>query len=217
MKDDESLWQCRLFLQHPLTLDDDMRLVSTVELMAIRERIHNELAPYHQPVGEKTFEVLRQADQDFTAWYNTWDEFFAQKFETSCKNGFFIVGLFLTQILAFYRQSLQIQHLHAELFHIATALRGINGPDDVRTMPEAQRQLAMKSIFIAQKGLELTVNSPSYREGMKYGALPRCHHDRRAVLIGKFLHSGSLHPRHGYIYRLLFATLGSTIVSRNSY
>jgi hypothetical protein len=100
----------------------------------------------------------------------------------------------LTQVSAFYRQSLQIQHLHAELYHIATALRGINGPDDVRTMPEAQRQLALKSIFIAHKGLELTVNSPSYRQGMKYGALPKRHNHRRAVLIDNV--STAVHYTH---------------------
>jgi hypothetical protein len=70
---------------------------------------------------------------------------------------------------AFYRQSLQIQHLHAELFHKATALRGINGPDDVQKMPLVQRQLALKSILVARRGLDITVNSPAYREGMKYG------------------------------------------------
>lgn len=70
---------------------------------------------------------------------------------------------------AFYRQSLEIQHLHAELFHNATALRGINGLEDVQKMPKAQRDLAIRSIQIARKGLDITVNSPSYSEGMKYG------------------------------------------------
>jgi len=73
------------------------------------------------------------------------------------------------QRTAFYRQSLQIQHLHAELFHNATALRGINGPHDVQQMPQVQRDLALRSIQIAQQGLDITVNSPAYREGMKYG------------------------------------------------
>src|SRR5438477_50527 len=40
LKDDESIWQCRLLLTHPLAIEDDMRLVSTVELMAIRERVN---------------------------------------------------------------------------------------------------------------------------------------------------------------------------------
>jgi hypothetical protein len=71
--------------------------------------------------------------------------------------------------LAFYRQSLQIQQLHAELYHSATALRGINGPEDVQKMPASQREVAIKSIQIARQGLDITVNSHSYREGMKFG------------------------------------------------
>jgi hypothetical protein len=76
---------------------------------------------------------------------------------------------FSLSFTAFYRQSLQIQHFHATLFHNATALRGINGPDDVQNMPEVQKELAVRSINIALRGLDVTLNSPSYREGMKYG------------------------------------------------
>jgi hypothetical protein len=75
--------------------------------------------------------------------------------------------------LAFYRQSLQLQHVHAELFHYATALRGINGPEDVDRMPEKQKELAKKSIGIAQRGLDITLNYGSYRENMKYGKCRR--------------------------------------------
>ncbi|KAF8140417.1 hypothetical protein EV363DRAFT_1393324 [Boletus edulis] len=152
LKDDESIWQCRLLLQHPLAVEDDMRLVSTVELMAIRERVNNQLSPFDRPVDEVTFNVLQRADSDFQNWYKTWDQAFSQKYEDA----------------AFYRQSLQIQKLHAELFHNATALRGINCPEDVQKMPTAQRDLAIRSIQIARQGLDITVNSPSYSEGMKY-------------------------------------------------
>ncbi|KAI0756803.1 hypothetical protein C8Q80DRAFT_1092987 [Daedaleopsis nitida] len=153
LKDDESIWQCRLLLQHPLAIEDDMRLVSTVELMAIRERVHNNLSPlFDRAVDEITFNVLREADMEFRNWYATWDQAFSQKYEDA----------------AFYRQSLQIQHLHAELFHNAAALRGIDGPEDVQKMPPAQRDLAIRSIQIGRQILEITVNSPAYREGMKY-------------------------------------------------
>lgn len=152
LKDDESIRDCRYLLRHPLAIEDDMRLVSTVELISIRERVHNALAPFEVPVKPEHFEELRRADADFRNWYATWDQAFSQKYEDA----------------AFYRQSLQIQHLHAELFHNATALRGINGPEDVQKMPIAQRELAIRSIQIARQGLEITVTSPAYREGMKY-------------------------------------------------
>lgn len=61
-----------------------------------------------------------------------------------------------------------MQHFHAELFHSATALRGINGPDDVQRMPESQRNIALRSIDVARHTLKITVTSDAYREGMKY-------------------------------------------------
>jgi hypothetical protein len=82
LKDDESIWQCRFLLRHPLAVEDDMRLVSMVELMAIRERITNHLSPYaHGPVDERTFEILRSAYAEFKHWYQTWDQAFSQKYE----------------------------------------------------------------------------------------------------------------------------------------
>ncbi|KAK2461628.1 hypothetical protein APHAL10511_006091 [Amanita phalloides] len=152
LKEDESIHDCRYFLQHPLAIEDDMRLVSTVELMIHRERLHNAMSPYERPVNDEDLAHLRQFDGEFRKWFQFWDEAFSQKYTDA----------------AFYRQSLQIQHLHAELFHNATALRGINGPDDVQKMPPTQRELAIRSIHIGRQVLEITVNSPTYREGMRY-------------------------------------------------
>lgn len=82
LKDDESIWHCRMLLQHPLSIEDDMRLVSMVELMAIRERVANSLSPYFdQPVNDRTFAVLQEADVEFRNWYATWDVAFSQKYE----------------------------------------------------------------------------------------------------------------------------------------
>ena len=82
LTDDESIWQCRLMLRHPLAIEDDMRLVSMVELMAIRERITNHLSPLsHGPVDERTFETLRSAYAEFKHWYQIWDQAFSQKYE----------------------------------------------------------------------------------------------------------------------------------------
>jgi hypothetical protein len=59
-----------------------MRLVSMVELMAIRERITTHLSPLsHAPVDERTFEILRSAYAEFKHWYQTWDHAFSQKYE----------------------------------------------------------------------------------------------------------------------------------------
>jgi len=39
-------------------------------------------------------------------------------------------------------------------------------------MPLVQRELAIRSIEIARQALDITVHSPAYAEGMKYGT---CH------------------------------------------
>ena len=85
LKDDEGIYECRLLLQHPLAIEDDMRLVSTVELMALRERVNNNLQPIDRPVDDHTFNVLREADTEFAAWYANWDRAFSQKYENAGK------------------------------------------------------------------------------------------------------------------------------------
>ncbi|KAG8737967.1 hypothetical protein FRC10_007454 [Ceratobasidium sp. 414] len=152
LREDESIAQCRMILQHPLSIQDDMRLVSMVELMVLREQIHNQLAPYEGPVEDRVYKVLHQAESDFRAWYEEWDQMFSQKYEDA----------------AFYRQSLQIQRDFGELYHNATALRGVRGPEDVVRMPPEQKLVAQRAIKLARRGLENCIRSVTYREGLKY-------------------------------------------------
>lgn len=213
LKDDESISHCRFLLSHPLTIEDDMRLVSTVELIAIRERVHNALAPFEGPVKEQDFEELRQADVDFQHWYHSWDEIFSRKYEDAgrilCSRSF--PSIDLTQLLAFYRQSLQIQQIHAQLFHNATALRGLNGPEDVQKMPEVQRALAIRSIQIACRGLDITLKSAAYREGMRYGEAWFA--EALDVILPDLCPSRSLHACYGDIRCFVFASIGPSSVS----
>jgi hypothetical protein len=154
---------------------------------------------------------LRHFDGEFRKWFQFWDEAFSQKYTDA--------GICLcsrrcdrpSQIFsAFYRQSLQIQHLHAELFHNATALRGVNGPDDVQKMPSTQRDLSIHSIHIARQVLEITVNSPTYREGMRYGTSK---HPCPIVCLTLSSLSRSLHPRCCNLCCFFPPSLGSTVVS----
>ena len=69
----------------------------------------------------------------------------------------------------FYRTSLQIQQLFAEMFHLAVALRTIVGPSDVERMPLIQKRVAAEAIQAARTGLNCCLRSNSYREGLKYG------------------------------------------------
>jgi len=56
----------------------------------------------------------------------------------------------------------------AELYHNAIVLRTIKGPDDVAKMRPEARDLALRSMKVAQVALHICLRSPSYREGLKY-------------------------------------------------
>ena len=80
LKEDESIQDCRLFLQHPLAIEDDMRLVSTVELMVLRERLHNAMSSFERAVLDDDLANLRHFDGEFRKWFQFWDEAFSQKY-----------------------------------------------------------------------------------------------------------------------------------------
>jgi hypothetical protein len=61
-----------------------MRLVSTVELMAIRERVQNNIS-VEGPVDHDSVVYLSKADTEFRHWYTTWDTAFSQKYENAGK------------------------------------------------------------------------------------------------------------------------------------
>ncbi|KAG8988167.1 hypothetical protein FRB90_002932 [Tulasnella sp. 427] len=153
LKEDESVHECRLLLTHPLAIPDDMRLVSMVELMIIRERTQNSISPSdNTPIEDGTFRSLSQARANFEGWLQIWSNNFSKRYEAA----------------AFHRQSLEAQVAFAELYHNAIVLRTIRGPDDVAKIRPDQKELAMRSMKVALTALHVCLRSPSYREGMKY-------------------------------------------------
>lgn len=153
LKEDESVHECRLLLTHPLAIPDDMRLVSMVELMIIRERTQNATSPTdNSPIDENTYRALDQARQNFEGWLQIWSNNFSKRYEAA----------------AFHRQSLEAQVAFAELYHNAIVLRTMKGPDDVAKVRPEQKALALRSMQVARTALHVCLRSPSYREGMKY-------------------------------------------------
>jgi len=88
LRDDESIRNCRLLLQHPLSVEDDMRLVSMVELLVIREKVHNKLSDLDRDISEgirdgieqEMYDVLKDADVDFRGWFHEWDDQFSTRY-----------------------------------------------------------------------------------------------------------------------------------------
>ena len=99
LENDQSIKDCRFLLNHPMAIEDDMRLVSTVELIAIRERVHNTLTPFDGPVKPEHFEELHRADHDFRNWYTSWDAAFSQKYENAGLSDEFLCLILIIQNL----------------------------------------------------------------------------------------------------------------------
>ncbi|ODO03333.1 hypothetical protein L198_02178 [Cryptococcus wingfieldii CBS 7118] len=152
IREDETIHQCRRLLDHPLSIASDARLVSTVELTALRSPLHIELtAAPDFPIAESTLRRLKQANQDFDAWERYWDRILTDRFK-KCKGDFF-------------RESLVIQR---QLFVNSQLLRGVKEPSDVVGMPEEKRALAIRAMRNAQKCLDICLHGENYRNGLRY-------------------------------------------------
>jgi hypothetical protein len=132
-----------------------------VQLGMIKERLHKSLSQSSlgaSPTPPDVYAILENHRGEFDNWTSRWDAEFVKRGDEypDCE---------------FQRQSLEVQRMFAELFHNATALRGVRGAEDVEEMPEEQRLLALRSINLAKRGLETCLRSPNYRNGLKYGAV----------------------------------------------
>ncbi|WVN85319.1 uncharacterized protein L203_100464 [Cryptococcus depauperatus CBS 7841] len=155
IREDETIHQCRRLLDHPLSITSDVRLVSTVELTALRSPLHIELtAAPDIPITESTLRRLKQATQDFDAWERYWDRVLTDRFRKDKGD--------------FFRESLVVQRQYAELFVNSQLLRGIKEPSDVVGMPVEKRALAIRAMRNAQKCLDTCLHGENYRNGLRY-------------------------------------------------
>ncbi|WWC69418.1 uncharacterized protein I206_103357 [Kwoniella pini CBS 10737] len=155
IREDETIHQCRRLLEHPLSIPSDARLVSTVEMTALRSPLHIELTSAPDlPIAEGTLKRLKQANADFDAWERYWDRVLSDRFGKGKGD--------------FFRESLIIQRQYAELFVNSQLLRGIREPADVAKMPEEKRVLAIRAMRNAQKCLDICLHGDNYRNGLKY-------------------------------------------------
>jgi len=168
LQEDDSIKDSQEFLKHPLAIPDDLRLVSMVQLGVIKEHLHKELSQAASSETSETpdasgtsnppddvYSILKKHRGKFDQWNSRWDAEFDKRGEEYPDS-------------QFQKQSLEVQRMFAELFHNAAALRGIRGQEAVTDMPEEQRQLALRSIDLAKRGLEKCLRSPNYRNGLRY-------------------------------------------------
>jgi hypothetical protein len=158
VREDEAIAQCRRFLDHPLSILSDARLISTVELIALRAPLHVVLTSSPEdPVDQDTVGRLQRANVDFDAWQVYWDKVFSERFHKSKTD--------------FFRESLIAQRQYSSLFINSQLLRGVSEAADVRRLPKEKRDLAIQAMRSAQTCLDICVRGANYRSGLRYGEL----------------------------------------------
>ena len=77
---DEAIVRCQELLSHPLSIETDLKVVSTTELMTIRAKYHKELAKTKEEVtiDAATISIIGQANEEVNAWYRKWAEISSQ-------------------------------------------------------------------------------------------------------------------------------------------
>lgn len=160
LREDMSIAECRRFLDHPLSIVSDVRLISTVEMIALRAPLHIVLTSSpEEPLNQEAISRLQQANRDFDMWLGYWSNVMVDRFKLP-QNDFFL-------------ESLRAQRSYASLFTNSQLLRGVEDTAAVRKMPTEKRELALEAMMNAQSCLEIVIRSDHYRAGLKYGML-RC-------------------------------------------
>lgn len=156
LREDASIAECRRFLDHPLSIATDVRLISTVEMIALRAPLHIVLTTSpEEPVSQETVVRLQQANGAFDRWLTYWERVMIERYGKA-QNDFFM-------------ESLLAQRSYASLFINSQLLRGIKDAADVKKMPPDKRDLAIKAMRNAQSCLEIAIRGENYRAGLKYG------------------------------------------------
>jgi len=136
VREDSTIHNCRLLLDHPLALDSDVRLVYAVELIALRAPLHVELtATPDLPLDAATLARLRWANEQFDAWEKHWADELVARYGPS----------------GFVHESLAMQRQLAELFINSQLLRGVRSAEDVKAMSADKRALALRAMHNALK------------------------------------------------------------------
>ncbi|KAL7409659.1 hypothetical protein BDY24DRAFT_402566 [Mrakia frigida] len=157
---DEAILRCQELLKHPLSIETDIKVVSTTELMTIRAKYHHELSKLVNDVtiDASTILLLDQANNEVHEWHKKWHEFSSAVPLSSDDRG----------QKRLREQSLLIQREYTNLFHNCFALRGVHNVVDVLKMPILQRTLALRALRNAQAALEICLAPDSYRANFRF-------------------------------------------------
>lgn len=152
MPTDRTFADCRKFLDHPLSIPPDVRLVALVELLLLRTPLHIDIqSGISQP---DLVVMLAKFKIDLGAWHDYYDSLMAERLHLSPTS--------------YYRESLRTQREYASLFANSLLLRGFSEASDLRTLSDEAYILAMSAVRSAQTCLDVVIRGSSYPQMLRY-------------------------------------------------
>lgn len=144
LREDDTIQQCRRFLDHPLSIISDVRLISSVELVALRSPLHISLTTSPEdPLDHRMVKELQNANISFDEWQVHWDRVFDDRCGKDRGD--------------FYRESILIQREYSSLFINSQLLRGVGEAADVGKLSPEKRALAVRAMRNAQTCLDICI------------------------------------------------------------
>ncbi|KAL7424794.1 hypothetical protein Q5752_000478 [Cryptotrichosporon argae] len=150
----ETISKSRYFLEHPLSRQNDSRLVATCELLTLRASMHQPFSIW--PAATRIADLdakIRRADETYDEWLAHWESFYE-------KQG--------VPASSFLRESLYTQKAHAVLHTNSRVLHGVQSRRDVPLLSEDRRSLLLAAIRSAQTLVNMSLRSTDYTRNLPY-------------------------------------------------
>lgn len=177
---EETLSHGRKFLDHPLAIQTDSRLVATCELLTLRRTccLHvpaNASVSMHQPFSiwaaatrmQNLDERIEQADNSYAVWYKYWESYYSKlKWEECLLTITVDAGVQRSNIL---RESLLSQYSHARLHTNSRILHSVRSRRDVALLSEKRHILLVNALRSAETLVGMALRGSAYASNFVKG------------------------------------------------
>jgi hypothetical protein len=139
--------RCRILLNRPFTNALDLRLLSQVELNALRGKVHDSISGLEHFDEEEVMDILHDVQVDIDVWYNDWKNIMQAAGPTT-----------ETPVLLV---NLEVQKCWSQTVALCRAIRAL-GKDNVAGMSPAQRDLLLMAKDSLQRHLRIILDQPQH-------------------------------------------------------
>lgn len=139
--------RCRILLSKPFTSILDFRLLSQVELNALRGKVHDSISGEGLFDEEEVLDILRDVQVDIDVWYNDW------------KN---IMQSSPTDETPVLLVNLEVQKCWSQTVALCRAIRTLGNDENIATMSSAQREILLMAKDALQQHLCIILEQPQH-------------------------------------------------------